>query len=327
MAVRKSPALIVLALFALALGGCGEGTPGAPATGARVVDEQIVDERTRDLPIESPALGTTVGVRVLLPTDWSDHRGWPLLYVLHGAEAVGNDHPPNYLSWSVRTDIVALTADAPVLVVMPEGGNVGWYSDWYNGGAGGPPGWETFHLVELREIFEQRYHAGSERAIAGLSMGGFGAASYAARHPGMFRAVAVFSAALTTEPPLAQTIIAVSLSLQGFDRNALWGDPVVHPEIWAAHDPYRLAENLVDIPVFVSSGDGNPGPLDPPGADVDGLEAGALESSRAFADHLTELGGDVTVDFYGSGTHSWPYFEQELHRALPLLLDAIDSND
>jgi S-formylglutathione hydrolase FrmB len=28
----------------------------------------------------------------------------------------------------------------------------------------------------------------------------------------------------------------------------------------------------------------------------------------------------VRTDFYGPGTHNWPYWQRELRRALPLLL-------
>lgn len=319
-----------MALAALVLStSCGdEHNFSGSSTAATVVAEVAVDARTRDLQIDSPTLGATVGVRVLLPPHWSPNseRRWPVLYVLHGAEALTGEHPPNYQSWSLRTDIAALTADDDMLVVMPEGGNVGWYSDWYNDGHGGAPAWETFHLVELPEILEERYRAGNERAIAGLSMGGFGATSYAARHPGMFRAVAAFSAPLTMNEPLAQTIVTVSLTVQGFDRYAVWGDPMEHPEIWAAHDPFTLADNLVGIPVFISAGNGSPGPFDPGREDTDVLESAALESSTAFADHLRSLGGDVTTDFYGNGTHSWPYWQQELQRAMPHLLAALEVN-
>ena len=38
-----------------------------------------------------------------------------MLYLLHGA---GND----YTSWTRETDVEALTADLPLLVVMPEAG-------------------------------------------------------------------------------------------------------------------------------------------------------------------------------------------------------------
>ena len=42
------------------------------------------------------------------------------------------------LSWTRSTDIERLSRDADLLVVMPEGGGAGFYSDWLSG-----PRWET----------------------------------------------------------------------------------------------------------------------------------------------------------------------------------------
>jgi S-formylglutathione hydrolase FrmB len=52
-------------------------------------------------------------------------------------------------------------------------------------------------------------------------------------------------------------------------------------------------------------------------------EAFRALSNQAFALRLQELGIPATIDDYGPGTHTWPYFERELHRALPLLLQAL----
>jgi S-formylglutathione hydrolase FrmB len=43
----------------------------------------------------------------------------------------------------------------------------------------------------------------------------------------------------------------------------------------------------------------------------------------AFAGRLRRLGIEATTDFYGPGTHRWPYWERELRRSLPLLLRAL----
>jgi S-formylglutathione hydrolase FrmB len=130
---------------------------GSPAAdnGARVVAENYVGLRTLDLTIDSPALASTGMVRLLLPPRWSpgSQRTWPVLYLLHGA---GDD----YTSWTRSTDVAALTEGTDVLVVMPTAGRAGFYSDWWNHGPGGPPRWETFHLVELRQILERGYRAG-----------------------------------------------------------------------------------------------------------------------------------------------------------------------
>lgn len=289
--------------------------------GAHVVAETFLGPRVLDLFVESPALQATVGVRLLLPRRWRPNaeRTWPVLYLLHG----GRD---DYTSWTRETDVVELVEDFDVLVVTPTGGRDGFYSDWWNLGAGGPPRWETFHLVELRQILERGYGGGRRRAIAGLSMGGFGTMSYAARHPGLFQAVASFSGVVHTtyQNPRGPSLIQAVVAGEGHDPFALWGDPTVNADIWAAHNPFDLAHRLLDIPLYVSSGNGQPGPLDPPGSTPDPvIEQLCGEESAAFVARLRNLGATVTADLYGPGLHSWPYWERALHDAFPMLMDAI----
>ncbi|WP_279580200.1 alpha/beta hydrolase [Fodinicola feengrottensis] len=110
---------------------------------------------------------------------------------------------------------------------MPEGGPAGFYSNWWNHGERGAPAWETFHLTELRQLLERGYGAGTRRVIAGLSMGGFGALSYAARHPGMFRAAASYSGVIDTTYVDAKInspqVIMQIVGATGADPSALWG--------------------------------------------------------------------------------------------------------
>ena len=209
-----------------------------------------------------------------------------------------------------------------VLVVTPSGGRFGWYSDWWNGGKGGVPAWETFHLTELRRLLEQDYGAGRRRAIAGLSMGGAGALTYAARHPGMFGAAASFSGVVH---PLGdpQGFLGVLSAIGVADPEALWGDPGAQRAVWAAHDPVALAPRLRGTPLFVSVGDGTAGPFDHGRVQDGGIEASLHPQNVALAERLQRLHIPATIDFYGPGTHSWPYWQRELHRALPLLLRAL----
>ena len=65
-------------------------TVGTPADdGARIVDVTTLDARTRDLTIDSPAVGTVM-VRLLIPSgfDAQPSTRWPVLYLLHGAHRV-----------------------------------------------------------------------------------------------------------------------------------------------------------------------------------------------------------------------------------------------
>jgi diacylglycerol O-acyltransferase/trehalose O-mycolyltransferase len=277
----------------------------AEAAEAVVTAAEQLDERTVDLTIDSPSVGE-VKVRLLLPAsfDAEAEARWPVLYLLHGAW-------DDYTSWTRETDVADLTADLDLLVVMPDAAEEGWYSDWWNGGEGGQPAWETFHLSELSDIIERDWRAGDERIIAGLSMGGFGAMHYATAHPEVFRAVAAFSGVLD---PVGS----------GFDGGyLLWGDRTDQADVWAAHDPVGMAAALEGKPVYVSWQDGQPGPLDPPEATFDDLEAWVAPQNEAFVARLEELGIPVTVET-GPGTHTWPYWQQGLHHALPILLEALE---
>jgi S-formylglutathione hydrolase FrmB len=104
-----------------------------------------------------------------VPASYAAHPGarYPVLYLLHGALA-------DWRSWTDAGDAERITAGLNAIVVMPEGGNGGWYTDWFNGGAGGPPEWETFHIDQLIPWIDGHYRTLADRdgrAIAGLSMG------------------------------------------------------------------------------------------------------------------------------------------------------------
>jgi diacylglycerol O-acyltransferase / trehalose O-mycolyltransferase len=114
---------------------------------ARVVAKKRLADREEDLTIESPALGSQTKVRLLLPAHYETQRArlWPVLYLLHGC-------CDSYVSWTRSTDIEQLTERSDIIVVMPDAGKAGFYSDWQSG-----PGWETFHTSELPRLLAQQY--------------------------------------------------------------------------------------------------------------------------------------------------------------------------
>jgi len=267
--------------------------------------------RELDLGVRSPAVGRTVPVRLLLPAGFASRptRRWPVVYLLHGC-------CDGYVAWTRSTDVEQLAARDDVIVAMPDGGRAGFYSDWLRG-----PRWETFHLVELRQLLERAYRAGNRRAIAGLSMGGLGALGYAARHPGMFAAAASYSGLLhpRADPAVMRSIV----DGEGGDGTALWGDPERDARRWAAHDPTDIAERLRGTRIFVSSGNGQPGPLDDPGAHADAIERFVARETLGFVRRARGLRLSVRLDLYGPGTHFFPYWQRELHRSWPLLMRAL----
>lgn len=324
--MRWIPRLLILMLVGLAGGsvltGCSGAkapppsatatpTPGIPAP--RVVETVEVEDRMVDLTISSAAVGREVKVRLLLPADFADQpaRQWPVLYLLHGC-------CDTYDAWTRSTDIERLSQRSPMIIAMPEGGAVGFYSDWVTG-----PKWETFHTVELPDVLAREYRASSRQAIAGLSMGGFGALAYAARHPDQYAAVASFSGIThTLYAGHAQNSLGLVES-QGEDPLALWGDPDRDVDVWRQHNPYDLAERFKGRPVYISCGNGTPGPLDPTGTSPDDIEKSLYAENKAFAKRLKEAGVDAQIRLYGAGTHDWPYWERELGIAWPLLTKAV----
>ncbi|MFE2187913.1 alpha/beta hydrolase [Streptomyces sp. NPDC059455] len=300
--------------------------------GASVIAQNYLDPCTVDIAIDSVALGHTASVRINLPRRFGSrpHASWPVLYLLHGGYG-------DYLDWTRHSDIARLSRERDVLVVMPDGGELGFYTDWWARGVGNKPGWETFHLVELSQILVRGLRAADRRAIAGLSMGGFGAMSYAARHPGLFRAAASFSGTLDTLHPTVEPVsseryatwlLRTHIAPNGYDPLGLFGDPTAQRAVWAAHNPADLVKNLRDTKLFVSCGDGRIGPLDPPGTDPSDVsvrfEASQLRQNREFVKRASSLELDVTFEAY-TGSHTWPYWAREFDKAFPLLVEAIEA--
>jgi S-formylglutathione hydrolase FrmB len=248
------------------------------------------------LTIQSTALGGATKVYVLLPAGYAGGtRRYPVLYLLHWLGGM-------YASWNDNTDVTILMQHVPLIVVMPDADN-GWYA---NAVDRGQPQWESYHIGELIPYVDRRFRTIATRggrAIAGASMGGMGALSYAARHPDLFSAAGSFSGALDLR------LETDNLGPTGTDMR-----------FWSGHDPVELAANLQGVALYLAAGNGTPGPLDPAGSTFDASEATKLTELTHMVSALQHAHVSARVDAYGLGTHSGPYFERDLHHALPLLM-------
>ena len=106
--------------------------------------------------------------------------GSPPFLRMHGAF-------DDYRSWVDKGAAENASEPYQMIVVMPDGGTFGWYANHVNNG----PRWESFHIGELIPWVDATFRTKpqrSERAIAGLSMGGHGTAAYSGRHPDLFAA-------------------------------------------------------------------------------------------------------------------------------------------
>lgn len=300
---------------------------GAPAQAAgdpyalTLVSSAAIDGRTTDLVFHTADLPTNTPVRVILPGGYASHptARYPVIYLLHGCCA-------DYTSW-YGLGAEQLTAGLPVIVVLPDGGPGGFYSDWYNSGAGGPPRWEDYHIGHLLPWIDAHYRTVASRggrAIAGLSMGGF-ALSYAARHPDLFVAAAAFSGAVDTNYlPAGQVDGAISALDFPAPPDAVWGDRASSEVVWRAHNPWDLAENLAGLQLTLRTGDGMPGgPYNC--CTADGIEMLVHQQSLDLHQQLTALGIPHVWDDYGPGCHCGQYWTRDLQETLPDFMKAFAS--
>jgi S-formylglutathione hydrolase FrmB len=287
--------------------------------GARIVSQEWLDSSTFDLTVDSPAIGSEQKVRVLVPRGWSAQpaRTWPVLYAFQG----GRD---TYVSWTRSSDIKSIASEYNVMVVMPEADD-GGYADWWNYGKGGIPQWEKFHMSEVLQLVARNYRASGVRACMGLSSGGQGCVTYAARRRGAFRYAASYSGILSLRSPGIPALLMATNLLNAQDPFRIWGIPGIDDANWRAHDPVALAPRLRGIGLYISSGTtGLPGPLDDSNSTVGGaIEVPIGVTNIAFRKRLRELAIPVTAHLYGPGTHSWPYWNREMKSAWPLIMRAI----
>ncbi|MBJ7520911.1 MAG: esterase family protein [Solirubrobacteraceae bacterium] len=325
-AVALGAALVTALAPSAASAAVGNLAEAKADNGARVVAETVVDERTVDLSIWSPATKRNANVRLLLPADWASNpaRTYPALYMLHGA-----NERVDYRSWTEFTDFESFLADKPVLTVLPSGGSSGFFTKEWNYGRKGGVDYETFHTEELPQILERAYRSTSTRAVAGISIGGYGAMAYAARHPGLFRAAASYSGLLHLRYSSTWMVVSTIRVRANRDFFSLWGSPWWQGRIWRSVNPYDLAEKLRGTELYVSSGSGRPGPFEKPDdLNILGnpIEEWSWNNSRVFAKRLDELNIPVTTDFYRDGTHTWPYWERQFIRSWPVLAKGLGLN-
>ncbi len=313
----RSRRLAALILAGLGLAAIGAG-PAPPAVagpgGIHVVSSKRLDSRLVQLELRTPALTHDTGVRVLLPDGYRSHprRAYPVLYLLHGSGGSDTD-------WTEMGSAEKITAGRPLIVVMPDTDQNGYYSDWFNHGAGGPPEYETYDIHQLIPWIDQRYRTVSARrgrAIAGLSMGGFGALSYASRHPDLFNHVAGFSPASDTNYKPFQVLMETGTS-DGDPTINTWGPYATQEVIWRGHNPWDLARNLRGMSISLRYGNGQRGG---PYGGGDPIEAGVHAMTVGYSAklarlHIPHINGD-----YGPGGHTWPYWKRDLREELPLFM-------
>ncbi len=236
----------------------------------------------------SSLIQRNVRYRVLVPDAVSQgNEPVPVLYLLHGLFG-------SCENWTDLTGLRRYVDGSDLLIVMPDGGD-NWYTD--SGEAH-----ESYLIQDLMPEMESRFRASSERgkrAIAGNSMGGYGAIKLALKYPEKFAFAASFSGAFHVT-----RLVADSGELAPSIRR-VFGDE--GSRIRRENDIFEIAARSHGIA----------GTL--PRFYLDcGTEDEFVAANREFASTLTAAG--IEHEFLEvTGGHDWPYWDERIGYLIPLL--------
>ncbi|MBP3228237.1 MAG: esterase family protein [Bacteroidaceae bacterium] len=292
---------------AAVLTGCkADAKPLQPAS-ASTAAEAARDTTAADtsqvhyVTIHSDILNADREYTVYLPAgfDADTTRRYPILYLLHG---MLDDNR----CWVVRgglkqvaDELIASGKAAPMVIVTPLAGGEA-NKDW--NGYFNMPGWayEDFFFKEFMPLVESRFRALGDRehrAVAGLSMGGGAATSYAQRYPQLFSSCYAMSALMDkAKLPGQQAGPRSKVGLFTASVERLCTSRFVDRADEAVREQLRTVRWYVDC------------------GDRDFL----LATNKAFVAAMQRADIPLKVQ-YRPGQHSWKYWHTGLYICLPFV--------
>ncbi|HVX18125.1 MAG TPA: alpha/beta hydrolase-fold protein [Acidimicrobiales bacterium] len=272
---------------------------GITVTGWRWISARTFEVDISTADIAPVAVNGPNRVRVTLPNDYfsSGTTRYPVLYLLHGG-AGGNS-----AQWTTGGGAEeAITNGQPLITVMPDGGKVGWFTNWVNQSQGAQ-NWADFYLNQLIPWVDGNLRTIATkqgRAIAGLSMGGFGAVRFAQDRPDLFAFVGSFSGAVDLGDSGTRTVVTEQAVQYGFNAYGPFGNPFwPFDGTWNALNPLNRASRLQGVSVALYAGGGS--------NDQDVLEGTMRASADRFKAALDAAGVPAFYWMYGRPGASLPW--------------------
>ncbi|HTZ31866.1 MAG TPA: alpha/beta hydrolase family protein [Methylomirabilota bacterium] len=249
--------------------------------------------------LPSKILSRSVPFCVVLPPsfDQDKSRLFPILYFLHGL----GDNEQSFIhsgAWNLVENMREQHEITDFLIATPDGG-----ASFYINSKDGKTRYEDFLLQEFFPFIEKRYRVApgrGHRAIAGISMGGYGALHLAFSHPQLFISVAAHSAALIETLP--EFLGPTPNSPRSRVLGQVFGAPP-DPAFWNRNSPITLARtaSLAGLKIYFDCGD----------HDDYGFEAGAAALDKV----LTSRHVPHEYHLY-PGRHDPEYFARHLPASL-----------
>lgn len=252
--------------------------------------------------VPSKILARPVPYCVLLPSsfDADKSRRFPVLYFLHGL----GDNEQTFLhtgGWNLVEDLREKGRLKDFLIATPAG-----EATFYINSRDGKLRYEDFLLQEFFPFIERHYRvrpARTNRAISGISMGGYGALHLAFAHPQLFSSVSAHSAALIEKLP---AFLSGNGGTPATGRarvlGGVFGLPP-DPAFWERNSPVALARtsSLSGLKVYFDCGS----------EDDFGFDAGAAALDRVLSARK------IPHEFHlYPGRHDWSYFASHLEASL-----------
>jgi putative tributyrin esterase len=256
--------------------------------------------RMQDVTFHSAALNRDMPYRVFLPAKVVAGQKLPVVYLLHGGDGGG------FRDWSNDSDVAAY-ATRNLILVMPEGA-----FSYYMNAVGKPADrYEDYVLRDLIADVATRFPASDHRenrAIVGISMGGFAAIKWALSRPDLF----VFVGALSPSVEVVHRDFSIRNRIPGIEEwwrlRTVFGPP--GSEARRSSDPFVLVESARPerTPyMYVAVGE----------------QERFLEPNRRFARRLEER--KFQFEFHTiPGTHNWSLWDAQIPGCFDSLLQHLE---
>jgi S-formylglutathione hydrolase FrmB len=282
--LRRS--IIVIALFAGLLSGCRRSER------VQLDHPQIVaGVAMQDVTFHSGALKREMPYRVFLPAQIPAGQKLPVVYLLHG-------NGGGFRNWSDYSDVSKYAAQGLILI-MPDGNS----SYFMNAVEKPRDKYEDYLMQDLIGDVEGRFPAKpgrANRAVVGVSMGGFAAVTLALRHPDMF----FFAGAISPAIDVPERRFTWKRASRWWEFRSIFG-PLGSAER-DARDPFvllRSAKPASTPYVYLTAGE----------------QESLREPIERFAAHLQARG--VAYEFHTKpGGHDWAEWDAQIPGCFAKLL-------
>jgi len=301
------------------------------SNGITVTDTRWISARTFEADISTPLVGPGAvngphRIRVTVPSFYAQNptARYPVIYLLHGG-AGGNS-----AQWTTGGGAAEqITVGQPVVVVMADGGKVGWFTNWIDQSRGAQQ-WADFYLDKVIPWVDANFRtvASKEgRAIGGLSMGGYGAMRLAQDRPDLFASAASFSGAVDLGDFGTRLVVTEQALENLLPPYGAFGPPLPgQDDGWKVEDPMNRAPRLAGLQVLLYAGAGI--------HDADILERTMGQSANRFSQVLASAGvphfwwmygrPGPSVPFGCDGGHNFSCWNFAFNDALPRMLSVLE---